>query len=120
MLLGSGTGGWKRETEFVNTTNKQDPRLHLKSAPTHLDGGDERSGDVRPEPRRHRELGHVFFLLHCGCDSLLAKQLQAGNAVLHPQNVQRRTRGQEEARVPVTPAQGGDGALQQTESKGSE
>lgn len=80
--------------------------------PCYLDGGDKSSGDVRTETGRHGELGNIFFLLHCCGDALLAEELQVGNAVLHPHNIECRATGQEQTRVTVTPAKRGDGALQ--------
>lgn len=78
----------------------------------YLDGGDKSSSDVRTEAGRHGELGNIFFLLHCCGNALLAEKLQDGNAVLHSHNVERRATCQEQTRVPVTPAQCSDGALQ--------
>lgn len=78
----------------------------------YLDGGDKSSSDVRTKAGRHGELGDIFLLLHCCGDALLAEQLQVGNAVLDSHNVERRATGQEQTRVPVTPAQRSDGALQ--------
>lgn len=54
--------------------NKQiNPRHHLKSAPSYLDGGDECSSDVRTEPGWHCEFGYIFFFFYCSCNPLLAE-----------------------------------------------
>lgn len=76
-----------------------------------LDGGDESGSDIGSETGRHGEFGNIFFLFYCCGDTLLAEELQAGDAVLHSHNVQRWAARQEQTRVPVTPAQCSDGAL---------
>lgn len=82
----------------------------------HLDGGYESTGDIRAEQRGHVQLPHVFLLSQGAGDALLAQELQAGHAVLHPHHVQRRPTRQEQARVPVTPANGSDGSLKHSSS----
>lgn len=82
----------------------------------HLDGGYESTGDIRAEQRGHVQLPHVFLLSQGAGDALLAQELQAGHPVLHPHHVQRRPTRQEQARVPVTPANGSDGSLKHSSS----
>lgn len=87
------------------------PLTSTRPSLAYLDGGCEGGGDVDAEAGWHGELGHVLFLPDGAGDAMLAQQLQAGHPVLHTHYVQRRSARKEEARVPVAPAQRGDGTL---------
>lgn len=78
----------------------------------HLDGWDESSGNIRAEQRRHVEFSHVLLLSQGAGDALLAQELKAGHPVFHTHHVQGWTAGEEQTRVSMTPADGGDGPLE--------
>ncbi len=64
-----------------------------------------------PRRGRHAELGHVLLLVNRSGDDLSTQLLKTGHAMLHAKHVQRRAAGEEQTRVPMTPAQGTDGSL---------
>ena len=78
----------------------------------HLDGGYESAGDIRAQQRGHVQFADVLFLAQGAGDALLAQELEAGHPVLHTHHIQCWSTGQEQTRVSVTPADGGDGSLQ--------
>lgn len=83
----------------------------------HLDGGYESGGDVRAEQRGHVEFSHILLLSQGAGDALLAQELEAGHPVLHTHHVERRPTSEKQARVSVTPTDGGDGPLKNSHSQ---
>lgn len=77
----------------------------------YLDCWYEGSGEVRAEPRGEGQLADVLVIPQAAGDGLLAQQLQAGDPVLHSDNVQRGPRSHQQARIPVTPTDRDDGTL---------
>lgn len=82
----------------------------------HLDGGYESTGDIRAEQRGHVQFPHIFLLSQGAGDALLAQKLEAGHPVLHAHHIQRWSTSEEQARVSVTPTNGGDGSLENSHS----
>lgn len=71
------------------------------------------SGEVRAEPGGQGQLADVLVIPQAAGDGLLAQQLQTGDPVLHPDNVQRRPRSHQQAGIPVTPTDRDDGTLRE-------
>lgn len=89
---------------------KRDPTA-CKLEVFYLNGGGEGRRHACAEARGHAELGHVLLLVYRAGDDLTTQQLQAGDPMLDAEHVQHRAAGEEQTRVPVTPAQGTDRPL---------
>lgn len=84
--------------------------IHTFLSP-YLDRWYEGSGEVRAEPRGQGQLADVLVIPQTAGNGLLAQQLQAGDPVLHSDNVQCRSRSHQQAGIPVTPTDRDDGTL---------
>lgn len=100
---------WKRLCIKFNAYISIHPKLHLFLL--YLDSWNEGSGNVGTEEWRHVQFSYISLLFKSTGNALLTQKLQAGHTVLHTNYVQGWSTGQKQTRVPVTPANSGDGPL---------